>query len=251
MYELLKKGKDEHTTNTTSSKKPIKNTFDRSNSMWNTNSGANIHDCKGHKVVQMMLYNTVKKGTPVNNVADLNEYIEQVLCGELIVTYDMLTADREEVDEAIRELDSQEFDSVNKEDMVTVIQGKIRDLASRRTTAKQTEKENERQRILALSARLEKMFQEVESNKGGCFVGNPEKWHIHTRIKKEHLKYGIASRSRCNIDCNDPGSIISAVIALNYTGGGEEDKKQCYCWLRYTIINNCDLDLPEEYRVDV
>lgn len=249
MYELLKKGKnEEHTTNTKSSKRTIKNTFNRSNSMWNTDSGANIYDRKGHKVIQMKLYNSMKRGAPVDNVEDLNEYIRDVLCGTLIVTYDMFDARPEVVDEAIQELDYNIFE----EDIVTTIQGKIEELASRRETEKRTEEENEEQRIWELSAALKTMFREsAEKGQKGRFVGDSSKWHIHMGIKKVHLKYGIDSGSRCDIDCNNPESIKSAVIALNYTGEEDDDKKQCYCWLRYTMIECCGRDLPKEYRVDM
>lgn len=144
----------------------------------------------------MKLYNSKKKGAPVNNVNDLNEYIRQVLCKTLIVTYNMFEADSEEVDEAIQELDY-----ICEDDIVGAIQNKIEELASRRETEKQTEEENEGQRIRDLSDGLTKMFQgcAVKGEKGR-FVGDPAKWHIHTEIKKVHLKYGrdLSSRAVCS-----------------------------------------------------
>lgn len=215
---------------------------------------------KDRSVVQMMLYNAMKKGASVRNLNDLNVYIKNILHAQINIKYDMFDAEQERVDAAIQELDPNEVDGCLEEENVRqVIQSKINKLIEQDATKKQRDEEKRKERIRALSLYLETLYTERKENgQDGFFVGKSEAWHIHfIHDRSVHLKYGSNNRSRKDIHMNSKDNIIEAVKALfssqqidNINSLGK-DVRECYCWLRYTMIKWFDEDLPEEYQFEI
>lgn len=223
-------------------------------------SGENNSINKDRSVVQMMLYNSMKKGASVRNLNDLNVYIKDILCAQINIKYDMFDAEQERVDAAIQELDPNEVDRcLKEEDVRQVIQSKINKLIEQDATKKQRDEEKRKERIRALSLDLKNLYtKRKENGQDGFFVGKSGAWHIHfIHDRSVHLKYGSNNRSRKAIHMNSKDGIIEAVKALfssqqidNINSLGE-DVSECYCWLRYTMIKRFGEDLPEKYQFEI
>lgn len=258
MYEILKKESRKNTPSPNSKgvNRLYRESYNSCNQQqiinelpikYNVASDEDISTNKDRSVVQMKLYNSTKKSDPVENLDDLNAYIEDVLFGEIKIEYSMFGVEPEKVDAAIRELDPL---YVSEENIIQAIIDKINELIVQKETKNQMEENEEKERIKTLFFRLKNMFQEYRiKGQKGFFVGDKSKWHIHTGIKDVHLRSG--NGDRWDINNKNKRSIKDAADVLIKTGILGEDKKQCYCWLRYKMIEWFDEDLPKEQRVDL
>lgn len=216
---------------------------------------------KDTNVVQMMLYNTRKRGANVKNLYDLNEFIKDILVWQINIEYGMFEAERERVDAAIQELDPKELDGCVSEDGIKqAIESKINKLIEQDATKKQRDEEEGKERMRTLSHNLEKLFQEYKKKgQDGRFVGESGAWHIHIiHDESVHLKYGSDNSSRINICMKNKEDIIKAVKALISSPQSigninllKEDVRKCYCWLRYTMIKRFYEDLPKKYQFEI
>ena len=210
------------------------------------------------EVVQRQIYyydTTTKKMIEIKNLEEFNRCLHDygyLQAAENLVYENFPEEERLMVDEAIESLNDGDIGTIaSAQDAIDLIQRRIREVIAGAQAQAEAADAAEQERIRVMAASLDGKW--VKSNgrkKGGIFIGDPSKWHIHTEIDtQEHLTYGRDEGARADI--NNYVAIEEAVRYLIRAHGlGADSGKDCYRWLRHAAIVRHGRDLSPELHHD-